>query len=473
MQGLKFTETGYDIKNVDSMDLMTYCFGSMWISKFTFERILSYLDDQAAMQSEPERLDSEQDYLLVSGYVDSETGDAELSTLFVLPSNLAYRPEVGDYEIVLRDSSRRELARYPFSPPESVFASLGEPAPDGPLMIQVAVPYDQNTAEVDLEGPDGRLAWVVAGMSAPQVTLRSPNGGEFLDGDPIMIDWTARDTDGDRLTFNVDYSVDNGRNWQLLASGITGSSVEVPASSVPASDRGRMRVWVSDGIHTASDSSDTWFTVPNRPPVVEISQPAEGVFAVVGQSVFFEALAYDPDVASMADINLQWNSSLDGAVGQREELTLASLSQGTHQIMVIADDGAGGVSADTVTVTIVGSAEDLPQFPDQLLVTPLNVHLDTSVGMSNASIFLHNSQNPDPIDWSASASEPWLILSSASSQTPATLEVSVDPQALAPGEYSAVVTITNSQEPAQYVEVLVSVVIQPNRACLPFIAKQP
>ena len=230
--------------------------------------------------------------------------------------------------MVLLDSSRNVLERYPFTPDTAVFATTNNGAEPDLMLVDLQVPYHRSTAQVDLVGPDGLLARVRAGMSVPQVTLRTPNGGEVLDMDPITITWAARDDDRDSLTFNVDYSPDNGRTWQLIASGVTDQSVEVPAASVPASDSGLMRVWASDGIHTASDTSDGRFTVPNRPPMVEISRPADGLTALAGQSVAFEALAYDVDLSSTADLALQWSSSLDGPLGQGGELTLASLSQG-------------------------------------------------------------------------------------------------------------------------------------------------
>jgi len=316
------------------------------------------------------------------------------------------------------------------------------------------------------------LASVRAGMSLPQVTLRSPNGGELLDSDPITITWTARDADGDPLTFNVDYSTDNGRTWQLIAREVTGTSTLVPASNVRASDWGRMRVSVSDGIHTASDASDGWFTVPNRPPVVEIVQPEEGRLAVAGQTVFFEAWAYDLDMDTINDLNIEWRSDLDGLMGQGAELSTASLSVGTHLIMALADDGDGAVGVDMVRVTVVASYEDLPAQPSKLRAAPDTAYVFPCSDSPSGSIFVHNKGNLDPISWQATANQRWLQLSKTSGQTPDTLVLSVDCEALEPGTYSATVTITNRKVPAEREVVEVVAVVEPvERMWLPVIVK--
>ena len=246
------------------------------------------------------------------------------------------------------------------------------------------------------------------------------------------------------------------------------------ASSLRAASHGRLRVWASDGIHTSNDASDGWFVVPNRPPVVEIFQPAEGAFALQGQTLYLEAIAYDADLADQAELGISWLSNLDGPLGEGSELSLTSLSVGTHRITAIANDGAGSAGVDTVQVTVVSSREDLPQRPNLLTASRDTLYLWPCSEVSSGTVFLHNSGGSDPISWQASANQPWLLLSKTSGETPDTVVVSVDRQALGVGTHTADVTLTNSAVPAQQVVIEVVVGVDPiDRMWFPVIMVGP
>jgi hypothetical protein len=159
----------------------------------------------------------------------------------------------------------------------------------------------------------------------------------------------------------------------------------------------RARALTSDGIHTASDASDGYFTVPNRPPLVEIVQPEEWRVAVAGQTVFLEALVYDVDMETIGDLDIQWRSDLDGPLGQGMEFSTASLSVGTHLTMALADDGAGDVGVDMVCVTVVADYDDLPPRPAQLMAAPDALHLSPCSDVPNGKVFVHNIGNLETI----------------------------------------------------------------------------
>jgi hypothetical protein len=200
----------------DYHDVMTYC-DDLWISDFTYEGLMQYVQDWWTPQSRAQGGAERTDRLLVTGSIDPGTHEVELQPLFVIPNADDLQPRVpGDYAIVLRSASGAELAHYPFTPD----AAMADPAPwtldaaDGDevtLLISELVPYVDGTAGVDLEGPGGMLLTSMrVGASPPSVAVTAPNGGEFLDGNPIVVSWTASDPDGDPLTFNVQFSPDNG-----------------------------------------------------------------------------------------------------------------------------------------------------------------------------------------------------------------------------------------------------------------------
>ncbi|MHA1613673.1 MAG: hypothetical protein ACTSYJ_02445 [Candidatus Thorarchaeota archaeon] len=97
---------------------------------------------------------------------------------------------------------------------------------------------------------------------APTVEVISPNGGEVLNG-TITVSWDAEDFDSDPLTFDVYYSDNNGVDWTVLASGLTGLT---HAWNTTLHDDGTdymIRVEVSDDQYSAIDISDAAFELDN------------------------------------------------------------------------------------------------------------------------------------------------------------------------------------------------------------------
>jgi len=337
-----------------SGDLMTYC-DNQWLGDFTYEALMSAFQSGPVLAAANLQSVDQTDRLLVVGTIDPATNEVTLAPLFVVPNAGDVAPrEPGDYAIVLRDAGGTVLARYPFTPK----TQDGGPAPDQErhvelLAINELVPYVAGTTRVEILGPAGGiLTSVNAGANPPQVTVVSPNGGEVLSGDQIVVSWTASDPDGDPLTFNVQYSPDNGATWEMVAQNLTGNSATLDAANFVAGGQGRVRVWASDGIHSAYDESDATFTIPNRVPTVAIVQPANGTTIFVEQSLNLEANAYDVDSGNMDGDRVQWRSSLDGALGSGAQLTVSTLRAGTHVITVRADDGQGGVATASVTITV-------------------------------------------------------------------------------------------------------------------------
>lgn len=349
----------------DWHDVMTYC-DKQWISDYTYEALITSLpawtwgQQSAASIDQPREAQAPTDRLLVTGLIDPATSQVDLQPLFVIPNAPDLKtPAPGPYAIVLRDAAGTELARYPFTP-DSLDGGPGaaEIGPVDLLAFSELVPYVAGTTRVDIEGPGAALLkTVTAGAGTPTVTVQSPNGGETLSGSTIAVSWTASDPDGDPLTFNVQYSPNNGASWEMLAQNVISNSVTLDAGNFVAGAQVRLRVSVSDGIHTASDESDGPFAVPNHAPSVSISQPRTAVTITLSQTLGLEADAYDADTGTMVDQQVRWASSLDGPLGSGAQLSVSSLSLGTHTITVTADDGLGGAASQTVLVTVAENVE--------------------------------------------------------------------------------------------------------------------
>ena len=453
-------------------DVMTYCI-YQWVSDFTYEGLMTYLQALGATSTSYNRRSTQTDRLLVVGTIDPNTNDVQLDPLKVIPNADDLQPRLpGNYTIVLRDSKGNELARYPFTPDE---IHSGPPLSDEEetemLSITELIPYISGTTRVDIEGPDSSLLTSVnAGINPPTVTLTSPNGGEILSGDETIVAWTASDIDGDPLWFQIDYSPNNGATWEPVAVNITGTQVTINAINMPAGDEALFRVWASDGIHTGSDQSDAPFIVPNHVPDIEIIEPESGITLAVSQTLALEGTAYDIDIGLMDANHLQWISSIDGVLGEGAQVTTADLSEGIHTISFQADDDQGGVSVDTIQVTVVATIDDLPSVADALDVSPKFVPLTPATGLDSQQIYIENPNLANDIEWNAGASEPWVVLSNASGVTPDNLTLSINTLGLDAGEYTATVTFTSPALPSKETVLYVTASVS-GRVYLPLILR--
>jgi hypothetical protein len=454
-------------------DIMSYC-DFEWLSDYTYKALMDYFKNQPVSATDRSALD-QADRLLVIGSIISATGQISVSLqpLLLMPNVGDLDPRTpGPYAIVLRDGAAAELARYPFTP---------DPVEGGPssndtdrnvdaLAISELVPYVTGSNRVDIEGPGGiLLKSVTAGANPPTVTLLAPNGGELLTGDPITVTWTASDPDNDPLTFLIQYSADNGATWQLVGQNITATSAALPAENLPGGAQARFRVWVSDGIHTASDTSDAPFAVPNHIPTAEITAPNGPITIVVSQTLGLEGLAYDIDTGTMDDSRLSWTSDRDGLLGNGAEVAVSTLSTGTHTITFRADDGQGGVATDSVQVTVVADASEI-SIPNGLLATPATILFDRVKGMTSVRLAIDNQNLLNPIDWQAPAMPAWVELSTINGQTPDEITVRFNDTGLAPGEYTGLISFTSAATPGERVTVQVQARVS-QRVYLPLLLR--
>jgi subtilisin-like proprotein convertase family protein len=458
-----------------STDLMSYC-QYRWISDFTFKAIMDRMQLEARTGGGAAAAASTTDRLVVVGTIHPATNTISLQPLFILPNAEEIQTRVpGPYAIVLRTAAGAELARYPFTPFElqsDPAPSQGAPSePETALSVDEMVPYVTGTDRVDIEGPGGSvLKTVTAGSHPPSVHILSPNGGEVLSGATIPVSWTGSDVDGDPLTFSVQYSHDNGSSWEMVAQDLTGTSAELDGINFPAGSNARIRVWASDGIHTAFDESDGAFRVPNHVPTVTITQPATDVTIAVGQTLKLEGRAYDIDTGTMPSgfsQSVDWTSDLDGYLGAGDSLSLYDLSEGVHTITFSADDGQGGTATGTVRVTVVATLGALPPVADALTVAPPLLAFNPDGGMISASVSVDN-QNANAaqgIAWNAVPSAAWLQLSADAGETPAEINVSFDATGLTPGGYHGTITFTSDAVPGATQTVDVQLTIPGAPAC--------
>ncbi len=93
------------------------------------------------------------------------------------------------------------------------------------------------------------------GNAPPEINLLFPRGGEHLSG-TSLIRWQAADADGDSLHCDLDYSIDNGANWDALAINLqSDSTYSWNTLEYPNSPRYRVRLRCTDRTVEVADTS--------------------------------------------------------------------------------------------------------------------------------------------------------------------------------------------------------------------------
>jgi len=456
-----------DLRTYDARwrDVMTYC-APQWVSDYTYEGVMDHLQDNVTPLGAAATMgaaDTEEiDRLMVIGTIDRETGATELMPLFVIPDAQDVEPRTpGAYAIVLRGSGGGELARYPFTPDEMRSGpdnpAGGSTPPVDLLSISELVPHVDGTVQVDVVGPSGLLTTVSAGAAAPSVSVTSPDGGETFSGDVVPVSWTASDADGDDLVFNVQFSADNGATWEMVAQGITENSVAIPRENVASTSQGRFRVWASDGIHTSRDTSGS-FTTALRNPQVTLLSPSPGTYVAINQTLNLEALAYSPNVGTPDSSQISWTSSIDGALGDGEELAVTGLTPGVHTITVSVNDGVGTASDSVTDVIVVSDPRFLPTPEKNVAVGPSPLLFWPEEGITSQTVRVDNEGGTNPLTWASVEFTPWLSVGPISGSTPDEVTVSVDATGLDPGLYDAGIAFGSTEtSETRFIQVAMSI----------------
>jgi hypothetical protein len=343
-------------------DMMAYC-TLPWISPHTYRKIFDspFLQPPEEMAQpltsvKPQIEKNEQGTLLVSGliYPDGTVANPEIihlasssfvdpASAFELPSSPSSSSSGEEYCVEARDQSGLPLARRCF---QAGFTDLetGLPVEASPFVVPLTVDASYDAASITIRRSSAVLAVLTPSNVPPQVTVLAPDGGESLAGRQTIF-WEAADADGDRLLYDVLYSPDRGQSWLPLAVRIDQPYYTFFTHQVPASHDGLIRVVATDGFYTASDESNSPFTVEIPlensisllgPAVVKPGQNFEltiqasritepGLFGVQFELEFDPARLYVENLRLNPNLNLVVNRGVDNTTGR---VVVAASQQG-------------------------------------------------------------------------------------------------------------------------------------------------
>ncbi|MCH2020964.1 MAG: PKD domain-containing protein [Saprospiraceae bacterium] len=147
-------------------------------------------------------------------------------------------------------------------------------------MEQIAIDNpDGGTYDLKIKGttvPFGpQEYYVVYEFLMNEITLIHPMGGEgLIPGSSERIHWDAYGTSG---TFMIEYTVDNGSNWNNITSFAAGTS-RIENWTVPNTVTGEARIRITRG--SVTDESDANFTIIDRPQNIIVNRVCPDISAI-------------------------------------------------------------------------------------------------------------------------------------------------------------------------------------------------
>jgi len=409
-----YDEIGADvISPTEAGDLMGYC-SPRWVSDYTWEALM----DQAAagegaeLSAAAETAESlsggTSEFLFVFGTVSlAQPPTATIIQAYRVPpgmfspSHIArlmavqqeYTPPNGSYALMLVRSNNTMISAQPFEPPAGSH-------PQTELGFALLVPFDAATAKVRVVDGPTVIGERIVSANPPSIALITPTPGELVN-DFLVIRWNSFDGDGDALSHVVQYSHDYGTTWVTLShdhptvphycnstgapcmsnldcggaapvcnlggtvfivddlrllrgsTGTTGHCLPNPTNPSPSS---RVRVIVSDGVHTAVATSEP-FTVPCKPPVAHIEAPRDGFVFLHSDQIKLRGRGVDPEEGILPPERLIWTVLPGGMVGSGNALSLPGLPPGTYDVGLVVVDQDGMTGSDQVRIEVATCRE--------------------------------------------------------------------------------------------------------------------
>jgi hypothetical protein len=407
-------------------EIMSYC-EPLWISDYTYDAMYDYMiaNEQRAADSPGPRLQG--DFLSVFGDIMPTADTAAIHRLRHL-DEVASIPALipGDYSIRLLDAAGGTLTDYAFTP-ETIYNT------DLPMLsFGQVVSHTAGTAQVQIVRISDSLVLTSQTLSVNPPTI----SGVALQSPPdpvtgvVTLAWSASDPDGDPLTSDILYSVDNGVTFQPLQMNVSNSSALLDTLPLGGSPTAILRVVASDGVHSAYGDTAP-FTMAGKPPQPYILTPANGTQIHWGQLLNFSGEALDLQDGSVSGANLVWSSQY-GQLGSGELLSINDLPVGVNYITLAATNSLG-LSASTQITVVVDDDLDWPG--PTLSVGPAQVGWHVGVEAldpQTAELSISNAGTGD-LDWIASEDAPWLSISADSGTVPFTLTLTANPTGMTAG----------------------------------------
>ena len=254
----KLDEVGFDTvemktKPRSKFDLMSYCSppaDNIWISRFSYEKLLrGQFLPAAAKTGAGARLASASAFVILSGWAAQDGSAGQLDPAYRLQSQTPAQPStVGGNHCLRFSSAGGPIADYCFQL-DFTDQRTGEPLDRESFALKA--PWPEGTVRVELMRGENVLATLSGGASTLALSILSPQPGDKWSG-RNTITWSGSDPDGQRLTYSVLYSPDNGGEWLPLHTDTTDTQVAIDAAELESTAEVLIRVLASNGLSSTT-----------------------------------------------------------------------------------------------------------------------------------------------------------------------------------------------------------------------------
>ena len=234
-----------------------------------------------------------------------------------------------------------------WSPPYALSSGQTITSPPGRYLQYQATLTGNATAVAQGNVPklDGVTIYYLPRNQAPTIRLVSPLGGEAF-SKIATLRWTAGDPDKDTLSYDLSYSVDNGRTWVPLKKKPVGP-VAPPAPPKPVTDKD-----VADKVKEMQAALDKH---PEMPLAVRKQIIAQAP-AVIRQALIRQRAqaAETIDTSAIAQTSYAWDTT--------------QVPDGSYQLRVIATDKPSNPQ-DALTAKAISSSFIIANKPPALTLS--------------------------------------------------------------------------------------------------------
>jgi hypothetical protein len=281
--------------------------------------------------------------------------------------------------------------------------------------------------------------------SGPTIIITTPNGGEtWTGGVTYALKWT---TSGTIDTVDIEYTLDNGKTYNVLVSGTENDGQY--AWTPPEINSSGCRFWIRGAGPEGSDIdfSDGYFTIktstPPPPGAITVTQPNGGETWSPGatQKVTWTSTGNIPAVRIVYSVNggSTWSTIVSSTTNDGSySWVLPAVESTACRIKIIdtANSSVYDVSNSHFSILPTGKPEM------QVDKKQLNFgHVYGGSGTAAQYITVSNTGGGS-LNWSAAADVSWLNISPGYGANSTVVEVSITPTGLSAGHYNGSITFT-------------------------------